>query len=381
MTEDGEMIEEGHKNKHIVWIDSVKFLACVFVFWGHLYQCIYYYRLDKSSFEGPGVFIIEHVVYFLVFASWWVYVFCILSGVFAGQKRVNSGKRLFISIVNRYIRLFVPVLIANILVWIVYLFAPSPIEDFSRQFNNEWILHFEVGHKSFLDVIKSSVLLSEDFIPQLWMLKYIFFGTSIVYLFIYIFTKCKGVVPYIITGSMLLLAGILFIFVIATREFLIYSLLPLGGVIISKLWETNTVSKFKHINIIATIITILSLCFLNVHPNWLFGIVVALLFVFFIKYSSPAVKVLETTPFRKINYLSFTVYLFHLLVVCTFSLSFFMVIYDPSRYFLSAMTDFLLTTIIVIVGCYIYYFLVEKRVDMLVSKICNRITNGKNSTN
>lgn len=369
-------------NTRIIWVDSLKVIACMFVFWGHLYQCIYYYRIDKAEFSGMAVFIVERILFFLVDASWWVYVFCILSGFFAGSKKIYSLKKLGVSVLNRYIRFFVPVLFANFIVWVFNMWVDSPIAAFSKRFNNEWIMHFEVGDKSFLDVIKATVLLNEEFIPPLWVLKYIFIGSCLVYLITYLRNKFNKYYVYTALCVMAILAGGMFIFVLESREFLIYSLLPVGGVIIRKLWSVDIWSMFNNkINhkIFSTIALFMVLCFLNVHPKWMFGIGAAFAFIFFIPYSHVAVRFLESGLFKKFSYLSFTVYLFHLLVVCSFSLYFFDRIYDPSHYLADALITYLLSTIIVLVGCFIYYVLVEKRIDIFVSNVCKRIADDGNN--
>lgn len=137
-------------------------------------------------------------------------------------------------------------------------------------------------------------------------------------------------------------------------------------------------NKINH-KIFSTIALFMVLCFLNVHPKWMFGIGAAFAFIFFIPYSHVAVRFLESGLFKKFSYLSFTVYLFHLLVVCSFSLYFFDRIYDPSHYLADALITYLLSTIIVLVGCFIYYVLVEKRIDIFVSNVCKRIADDGNN--
>ena len=101
------------------WIDNLKLLACMAVFWGHFYSSFYGQLLDKSFLKRTDniiIFIIRHVMNIVFNGGWWVFIFCIISGWLAWKKNIPTGKDLLKALFHRYLRFAIPVLIANLFV-------------------------------------------------------------------------------------------------------------------------------------------------------------------------------------------------------------------------------------------------------------------------
>ncbi len=178
--------------KREAWIDNLKFIACIAVFWGHFYSAFYGQLLDTSFLakaDSVCIFIIKHVLNILFNGDWWVYVFCIISGWLAWKKDVKTVKELTKAIAHRYIRFVVPVFAANILVIIIDRTIGFYSADVGVAINNNWLASNYCNRPSIAHVFTSALCLSNEYIGPIWVLKYIFWGTCVVYGIKYIATK------------------------------------------------------------------------------------------------------------------------------------------------------------------------------------------------
>lgn len=101
--------------KRIIWIDEVKFIACLAVFGGHYCNVFSFSILQSNSiFNYP----IAKLFCVFIMGNWWVYVFCIISGALATNKTIKSFGQLIGALFNRYLRFVLPVLIANMIVFL-----------------------------------------------------------------------------------------------------------------------------------------------------------------------------------------------------------------------------------------------------------------------
>lgn len=219
-------------NKHIVWIDSLKMAACIFVFWGHIFSCFYGQRGDKlrlAGFDAAIVFFIEHIGNIFFNGTWWIFIFSILSGVFAARKKIRSFKELIVAFVNRYIRFFVPLLVANMLVLIIFYVIDFPIRQLGTIIDSSWLKSVIDTPVTFVGVIKESLLLSDAYINPLWVLKYIFIGTCIVYIFDYISAVVTKKYLYVISVIVVAVSGSVYVIYPKSRFDLLFTLLPVGG--------------------------------------------------------------------------------------------------------------------------------------------------------
>ena len=170
--------------KRLEWIDGLKFIACFIVFLGH-YVSAFSFAIPNETFSQT----IWKLFYFIVFGNWWVYVFCIISGYFAAIKHIISGRHLFILIFNRYIRFIFPVFCGNIIVYLISCTFGFHNYELGQVYQSSFLMEPYKNPLTLLGTVKSALLLNNEYIGPLWVLRDIFMGTCFIYVFSYLQRK------------------------------------------------------------------------------------------------------------------------------------------------------------------------------------------------
>ena len=119
------------------YITGLKGLACVMVMIGHLLGIftnaksipidLQYFLTFRNSKIG-----------FLLDESYWLYLFFIISGYLLALSRIESLHHLFAKIIQRFLRLGIPILFVYIIVYFIYRTIGFHNSDTSIFFDNVW---------------------------------------------------------------------------------------------------------------------------------------------------------------------------------------------------------------------------------------------------
>ena len=185
-------------NSRIKYIDSLKGIACMFIFIGH-----YYYGLFASASKAINVYpwlVKEHSFFSLLYnGTFCVALFCFISGYLS--KECKSIKDIVFNSVKRYIRLAIPMMTLGLLIYAVRnpftfdsgdtisaLLGSTRVPPAGR--GRTWVTSVGRGRNSLLAVIFNSffgVLIfgKAGFSSQLWMLRPLLVGQVSFFIFSY----------------------------------------------------------------------------------------------------------------------------------------------------------------------------------------------------
>ena len=176
-----------------LWIDNIKLIACVAVFWRHFYSSFYGQLKDTSWLNDSDicvVFVMQHILNILFNGGWWVFVFCLISGWLAWRKNINTIEDLAKALLHRYIRFVLPVLIANCFVVVIGKTIGFHAFEVGTTIGNEWLAGNYTSTPQANHILKSALLLNNEYVGPLWVLLYIFVGTCAIYCLKYLSYKC-----------------------------------------------------------------------------------------------------------------------------------------------------------------------------------------------
>lgn len=359
--------------KRILWLDNTKLIACVAVFWGHYYNA-FYGQLSDTSFltaaDNAFIFAVRHVLSILFDGAWWVFVFCIISGWLAWQKRVDSLKSLIHVIARRYLRFAIPVLAANIVVVIVGNTIGFHSYDVGNAINNPWLAQAYEFPPGIGDVVKSAALLNNEYIGPLWVLKYIFAGTCIIYCMKYISDKMRIDNRSL---SMLMVAIWPVLYYLSHNDPFgwYYVAVTMGGCLLKSPVpvEKEDDRILDKVSLLGLLIIMLSLDKWDFDQLWNF--ITAELFLWFSFNSQSWQKWMESSKaINSIQHLSFSIYLLHGAVLFSATMLIFSFFQNNGlSYFIAVTLNLIISTVIVIGVCEVYYRLVQKRIDALIRRI------------
>lgn len=359
--------------KRKVWLDNIKLIACLAVFWGHFYNSFYGQLQDQSFLTSADKFLIFlslHVFNFMFNGSWWVLVFCIISGWLAWKKEIDSIYKLAKTLLHRYLRFVIPVLAANIFVIIISKTIGFHSAEVGKALNNVWLASNYENAPQAAHVLKSALLMSNEFVGPLWVLPYIFIGTCALYCWKYLAGKlhlsntaaCLGILagwPAFYYAS----------YKFGTSWF--YAVVVVEGALLN-LADRKEEKEDGHIDLTAIAGLVIIAAAMNYWSlDNLWGFITAWLFLWFSLQSNKWQRILESGRLiNRLGNLSFTVYLMHCPILYSISMLIFKALTDRRlSYSATAIINLAVSTIIVISFSELYYRLIQKRIDSLIVKI------------
>lgn len=368
------------EKKRMDWIDGLKLIACVCVFFSH-YQG-FFFGACRADMGYGSVFKRIMGSSYNIFSNgnFWLCMFCLISGYFACKKRVGTIKDLIAAIFNRYLRFFIPVLATNL---VAFLFAYSlgfDTQKYSVIFDNPWVGEYYDFKVTLWIVVRASIKLTCELNSPLWMLRPLFFGTCFIYVCKYLLGKVRSV--YV--NTMVFLSWIvLLVFFPHIHDVYLYSFITCMGCFLKVIWDKDLLHiKKQWVNIgilvflwillgsiqgllfqeIEKKITIAS-CVIN-YLNTLYSF-----FMLVAVNNHERVKQgLGSGIFKKGQNLSFGIYVMHWLVISSISLKIygFLISYMPVTvvFFL----NLVISLVIIVILATLFHELVEVRLMKILSR-------------
>lgn len=148
-------------HEHVDYIDTLRFLSVLFILFTHFDTQCYFQVTNVIMFER--FLSATHIASFL-FSGWTgkyaLALMCVISGWCVAKAYQSKETRLEQFIVNRYIRLVVPVLIVSTIIYMCSFLGEN---------------HISVG-----EYVASAFYLGTDFLnPHLWCIDEIFIGSVV----------------------------------------------------------------------------------------------------------------------------------------------------------------------------------------------------------
>lgn len=328
LQKEGDIMSDRYKN-----LDSLRGLAALTVFFGHMYLTFYHTGITRLLFErGPfRIFIAgsEAVTLFFVLSGF------VLSLPFYNKSKFNYGVYVF----KRFCRIYIPYAVAiAIAILCREVFYSGYIAGFTDWFNVNWSRGID------MNVIKNHLLLIVTFTSNLdnviWSLIHemrISLIFPIVMFLLVKFNLKKGI------GLAILLTCISIIFSLSDKVFtgteVYYTIhctaLFIIGALLAK-HRTNLISKFSNLTIKnkISLFVIGIILYLYAHPSFVLNILIPNLNPFYraitdtwitaigssiliiIAISSPGIsRILSNNFINFIGKISYSIYLYHLIVL------------------------------------------------------------------
>ena len=307
------------KEERLDYLDGLKGLFTILVVLGHFNM-----MFNKSGFVGWGTTYVDPKSVFFENLPWSLfinntlplYLFMALIAFFPAYKyfKKKDNKSLIRSSILRYFR-FVPMVFVGCLIsYLLYRFELYCFDDYINLTGNMWVSQNASYSFTFLDVFKDGLLLGylrgTQMISSLWCLNYLFLGSLLSYVFVYIVGNVKH------RGWVYL--GIAMIFLVIDPTYLSF----ISGVGVADMVCNSELVNNKKVMILFFIVgIIIGLCPEVLMPSWLNILVVEAISEFFILTGIAGLfsksKFLNNKLLTNIGKMSFALIIVHILVLFT----------------------------------------------------------------
>lgn len=390
-------------------ITAIKAISCMMVFlthwngaflsWGHV-------SLDWLFLTSP--------FRILTFGNMAVCVFLMLSGTLVSLKLYRGGSFHWKEeMMKRYLRMAIPILAVHLLIYVCSEFGLFRTGEAAVAMGNSWLFNYyqepillgEVFKKSFVTSIFRG---DSSYYGPLWMMNYIFFGT----VFSVILTE---VMKGMRAGKKTLAFGVLLaIFLVLNSYYLCFVLGNLMALLICRLEESKTrrageaspASEKRAFGMLPKPVLVTVFACVFIFGVWLglesfvivfhlqqhgvggalgdasfwgtlsgFFISLGLIFVWELLCSEK--RTFWKWPLLWLGERSYSVFLVHWIVICTFSCGFYcrFLTVQPNWFYLGV--NFFVTAAVIFLCTEIFYQLIEKRAYMFVWNRVRRLFEEK----
>lgn len=173
-------------SKRLFYLDSLKYIFCLIIFWTHFTGVFWTMCELKPELRPELQLLFLPPLSILVDSNLALYGFCMISGYLASGKRITSFRNLIKQLLGRYIRFVIPFFFINSAAFLIYYTIGFPTLQSSLLLHNSWVGTFYTHDYQITELVKASLLMGGDFNGPLWMMKYIFGGTCLIFIYNYL---------------------------------------------------------------------------------------------------------------------------------------------------------------------------------------------------
>lgn len=361
------------------YIDGIKALACFSVF-------IYHFNL-AFEFIFPSIY--NTIMKYTPLAisadgNYMVYLFCIISGYLVSYTKIENIKQLLMKCVSRYFRLVIPILAAMLLVWVMEVGIGfsineakqlTPNYEIGNYYQNPITLPFII-YEAFIKVWYTSSAI----ITPLWMIRYILYGSFLIYTYNYLAYKFPKL-QWPILG--------LYVGVLAMLDFKTWmTLTTFLGVLVVKLKSEAKLPTFlraKAFNVITLLLCVVLVWFghstlfhlinkvihlpnmLDLNGHW--KTIYAFALFYCIGNIERIKKALSCRWLLKVSQMAMALFLLHFPWICSFSLKLYFAVFTQMQPGLAYVILLIITTLTVLIISYVFHSLVEENIGRMMKRI------------
>jgi peptidoglycan/LPS O-acetylase OafA/YrhL len=401
-------------NKHIKWIDGLKGIACILVFWHHFCLAflpgIHFGTVVSSHIAGGyDVGLAQSPLAFALNGNFMVAVFCVLSGFVLSVKTLRSEeKQIAQMIVKRYPRLMLPVVPVGIAVYFMLRFQLFLNQQVVPVSGSPWFAGYYIEPVSvdrLLYALIAGIWFQGDdsLSTAFWMLRTLFLGSFAAILLSIAAKHMKkhaGLFLCCCMGVMMFANDMLWAF--ALSALLAYGYVPKTQEVAEHGKPGRTADILKTCRGLLCVIAGCVLGgypsgviptnayrFLNIFPAWYHGFMLlhiagAGLLVYGLLCLKWLPALLGNRLFLFLGKISYAVYLVHIPLL--FSLSAYVFLQAQGSglgYLRSTAASFLVSNAVLVVVAFLYHQIVERPCAALTNRLCreNRQEQTKNIEN
>jgi len=385
--------------KRIVWLDGIKGWAAFMVFAHHFlvgfYPAAYFGDSVTVHFRKIPIekFVAQSPIFFFLNGSFMVSLFCMISGIVLSLKVITSENREKTAasiIFKRYFRLMIPIFFTQTIIYVMKaanLFCSAEVGKITGSVS--WLASFYCNDFSIKGLIRSSlfgVLFHGDsqYNTAFWMLNQLMLGGVLSVIFSMVIAKNKSSALW--TCAIWLLGMLM--------GWSYYPSFILGTIIALNIIDENPRKENKWLGLILAIVG----CFLGGYPTvfipdniyhvlkrvtpkffppaMFWHQVGAGMLIWGVYRSGILQKLFSCRMLQMLGKYSFSIYLIHIPIMCSFSCALFSVLRSYGvPYWLTVCIAFVLSSILLLFASRIYYSTVEKKAAQITEWISWRMDN------
>lgn len=382
----------GTSSKRLYYLDSLKYIFCLMIFWAHLAGVFWTLCDPRPALRPELERLFTYPLSVLLDSSLALYGFCILSGYLASFKRTRA-QHLLPQLLARYLRFVVPFFFINLVAFILYYTVGYPTAEASALLHNAWLATYYTHAPTIPELLRATVTLDGDLNGPLWMMKYILLGTCIIYLY----NAVEQKLPFRLFQFTCLAVFVYSFFHLPEPNFF-HVHLVLMGLILRKLddalkaWLTQH-EKDGHplLRFFFLLLVLLPIAldagglqrvlypFFRAHcpsiaPMFIWNAYWVMLFSFSlivgVMNCPPLQRALEWAPLKRVAPMNFAVYLVHFPLIASLSLHLYLRLVNRISY----SKVFVILTVVSFAALFLTSWLYEQSIGKLQDKIVKKIT-------
>lgn len=377
------------QKERLKWIDGLKGLACLLVFWHHFlvgfFPRMYYGSVvpahlsvisEESLAQSPMLFFLN--------GNFMVAIFCAVSGVVVSLSifetdNDNIGK----VITKRYPRLMLPIIPIAFVVYLMLKYISMSHVEVSAVTGSPWLSGFYCDEINIMQLLYSlfiGIWLNGD--PLIsnayWVLNQLFLGTFVVIIMTLAVKRVKMLWAIVFLNFasfvLLFLNNMMFIFPISVLICYLYLNVqivfnrPLVGTIFTLIgiFLGGYPSGIEHPTNIYKVLD-RDILKLSTYTFWhVLGAVFLIYGLFNLKF---IIKILENKVFLFFGKISYAVYLIHIPLLFSAGTYLFKIIYTRENYLGAVLMAFVLINVMVVISAFLYNRFVENRCEKIIKKL------------
>lgn len=366
------------KQLRLLWIDGVKYMACMGVFLSHFCSA-FIGENEKMDTLSPIIVQISQVFSFFLDGAFWVRMFCILSGALVAQKIISQKSELIESILLRYLRFAIPFFSAGCIFLIIECTIGYHAVECGKVLNLAWIGTHNQTKVKFNDVLEMAFLFKYTIDASLWTILPIFVGNIIIYIINYVLFKIK--IPEKYWGYIYITLFLLSIIKYDINSLCVSCCILGAGMI--HVWN-----RIKIPYQLADTFCILVILMVTFGHSYLLDVISQRIDIpvrlgldgyGYIFYAIMLLLCIKNSRILKIFFekylshnasLSFPIYVLHMPLIMSFSALICLHLYDKVNYSINFVTNIIISSLLVIGSAYCY----EKYIDKYQNRLMNKIT-------
>lgn len=396
------------KKEHLHYLDTLKFILCMMIFWTHYTNALWLNIGIPFTLHPAMNILFRYPLSFFYDSGIALYGFFLISGFLAAGKKISGPGELLTAVLNRYLRFLVPFFFCNLFCMVLYYLGAFKTIAFFQTLQNPWLASYYDHAPSLFELIRSTLFLEGDLNGPLWMMKYLFWGTVVIYVYRYLETLVSPVLlrpAYIL----LLLISLPASFLVNGNLYQIHVAaagLPLSWLIsrTTAIQTENSGSPAAY-ELIFTFLAILapameagglqrilypamkyllpSAAHYFVWNNcWCFSF--SFVWIYALSQSKSLQKVFSLSFLHPLGKLSFPIYLIHWPLICSFSLWFCLTLLNRISYAKIFFFDTLLTVFLLLLTAGLYIRFIDPAESALLIRLQDLVRqlfypNGKKS--
>lgn len=371
------------KSKRITWLDGIKGIACILVFFHHFflafYPATYFGEKGATHLSGMDTQFAQSPLSVVINGNFMVALFCVISGMIVSLQVMSlaeNKEKLSEIVFKRYFRLMLPVVPVGIVVYFMLKYGFFTNLDAAVYTQSNWLSTFYTTSISFYQTLQSLFIQiwfysDAKLANSFWMLSQLFYGCFLSILLSVISWKARKHtwVIYLIT----------FLFFFQKEDLLMAFVL---GTLLAWFYKNRYQSSQNFLGVICLIAGIFLggfptgvkptniYRFLNFETYVVWHVFGAALLVYGVCNLRLLQHFFSMRLFKMLGNISYAVYIIQIPILFSLSTEIFILCYRRGmEYWQSTVVSFLVTIVALIALSYLYHRYIERLCNFVQDKI------------